>query len=418
MKKVLIIGRGGREHALAIKFSESAKVYAAPGNVGMENIAKIVNIDENDFEGLINFVKKENISLTFVGPEVPLVNGIVDEFEKENLTIFGPNKKAAMIEGSKAFAKELMQKYNIPTAKHETFTEVKKAMEYIKENKITPPYVLKADGLAAGKGVVISESLEEAEATLKEMIEENKFGEASNKVVIEEFLEGCEFSFMAFVNGENVYPLELAKDHKRAYDKDEGPNTGGMGAYSPVPIISNETVKIAIKDILQKTAKAMVAENCPFKGVLYAGLIDTKEGAKVIEFNARFGDPETEVLLPRLESDLYEVIMSVLKKEEITLKWSNETTVGVVLASGGYPNSYKTNIPINIKDTKDVTIYHCGTKNINDKLVTAGGRVLLVTAKESNLKKAREKVYEEIKKINFEGIQYRKDIGLNMSKIY
>jgi len=409
MNKVLIIGHGGREHALALKFSETCKVYAAPGNIGMKDVATLVDIDENNFSELISFARKESISLTFVGPEVPLVNGIVDEFEKEGLTIFGPNKKAAQIEGSKDFAKKLMQKYDIPTSAHETFTEVNKAMDYIKNKPA--PYVLKADGLAAGKGVVIAKNLSEAEIALKDMLKQNKFGEAGAKVVIEDFLEGIEFSFMALVNGEKVYPLELAKDHKPAYDNDEGPNTGGMGAYSPVPQISEKTVKIAIAEILQKTANAMVKEGCPFKGILYAGLIDTKEGPKVIEFNARFGDPETEVLLPRLESDLFGIINKISSGEEVMLSWSSEVTLGVVLASGGYPDKYETGIPIEIGNVEGVTIYHCGTSVHDDSLVAAGGRVLLVAAKEDSLEKAREKVYAEIKKIDFEGIHYRRDIG-------
>ena len=429
MNKVLIIGRGGREHALALKFSETCEVYVAPGNVGMESIATLVNIDENDFKSLIEFSKKENISLIFVGPEVPLVNGIVDEFEKEGLNIFGPNKEAAQIEGSKDFAKKLMKKYNIPTAQYETFTEVEKALEYIKNKKA--PYVLKADGLAAGKGVVIAKNLEEAEITLKEMLEQNKFGSSYSdktskvvaKVVIEDFLEGIEFSFMAIVNGEKVYPLEIAKDHKAVYDNDEGENTGGMGAYSPVPQICDETIKFSISEILQKTATAMVKEGTPFKGILYAGLINTKEGAKVIEFNARFGDPETEVLLPRLESDLFEIINKISNGEKVELKWFSDVALGVVLASGGYPNKYKTGFPIEINsdvknnegsnDNKNITLYHCGTtkENENDNFITNGGRVLVVTSKAKDLETARTKVYEEIKKIKFEGMHYRNDIG-------
>ena len=406
--KVLIIGRGGREHALAMKFSESAKVYVAPGNVGMKNIAQLLDIEENDFPALIQFAKKENIDLTFVGPEVPLVNGIVDEFEKESLTIFGPNKKAAQIEGSKDFAKKLMKKYNIPTAEYETFKDIDKAYKYIQSK--SAPYVLKADGLAAGKGVVIAQNLEEAKTTLKDMLEENKFGKAGAKVIIEDFLEGTEFSFMALVNGKNVYPLELAKDHKLALDGDKGSNTGGMGAYSPVPLISENTIQIAIKEILQKTAEALIKEDCSFKGVLYAGLIDTKEGPKVIEFNARFGDPETEILLPRLKSDLFDIINKISNGEEVELSWSEKASLGVVLASGGYPNKYETGIPIEIGETEGVTLYHCGTKLLGENLVTAGGRVLFITAKENDLDLARKKVYEEIKKINFENMHYRKDI--------
>ncbi|MCL1936333.1 MAG: phosphoribosylamine--glycine ligase [Defluviitaleaceae bacterium] len=414
MNKVLIIGRGGREHALAMKFSESphvSTIFVAPGNVGMKDVATTIDIDENNFSELIKFAKKENIKLTFVGPEVPLVNGIVDKFKENNLNIFGPTKAASIIEGSKDFSKNLMKKYNIPTAEYETFTELRPAVEYLKKSK--PPYVLKADGLAAGKGVVICNNINEAENTLKDMLSQNKFGDAGAKVVIEEFLVGEEFSFMAFVNNEKVYPLELSKDHKTVFENNQGPNTGGMGAYSPVPSITKEIIESSVKNILNPTAKAMVKEGRPFTGVLYAGLISTVDGVKVIEFNARFGDPETEVLLPRLQSDLFLILQDILNDKDINLKWSEEACIGVVLCSDGYPNKYKTEIPINgLKEvSKNINVLHSGTKEKNSEIVTSGGRVLVLTNIANNLKKARENIYNEIEKIKFDGMHFRKDIA-------
>lgn len=339
---VLVIGRGGREHALAWKFAQSEKVekvYVAPGNEGMRDVATPIDIDENDFDALVLFAKENHVELTFVGPEIPLMNGIVDRFKEEGLRVFGPNKAAAVIEGSKAFTKELMKKYNIPTAAYETFTDYEEAVQYIE--KVGAPIVIKADGLAAGKGVTVAMTLEEALQAAKEMLQDVKFGEASKKVVIEEFLDGQEFSLMAFVNGTTVHPMVIAQDHKRAFDGDKGPNTGGMGAYSPVPQISESAVQEAIETVLYPTAKAMIQENRSFTGILYAGLILTNDGPKVIEFNARFGDPETEVVLPRLENDLVDVCNAVLDESELTLQWSDEAVIGVVLAAKGYPEAYK-----------------------------------------------------------------------------
>ena len=316
---VLVIGRGGREHALAWKFAQSEKVekvYVAPGNEGMRDVATPVDIDENDFDALVLFAKENNVELTFVGPEIPLMNGIVDCFKEEGLRVFGPNKAAAVIEGSKAFTKELMKKYDIPTAAYETFTDYEEAVQYIQ--KVGAPIVIKADGLAAGKGVTVAMTLEEALQAVKEMLQDVKFGAASKKIVIEEFLDGQEFSLMAFVNGTTVHPMVIAQDHKRAFDGDKGPNTGGMGAYSPVPQIPESAVQEAIQTVLHPTAKAMIAENRSFTGILYAGLILTNDGPKVIEFNARFGDPETEVVLPRLENDLVDVCNAVLDESELT----------------------------------------------------------------------------------------------------
>ncbi|PEB52913.1 phosphoribosylamine--glycine ligase [Bacillus pseudomycoides] len=410
---VLVIGRGGREHALAWKFAQSEQVetvYVAPGNEGMKDVAIPVAIDENDFDALILFAKENNIGLTFVGPEIPLMNGIVDRFEAEGLRVFGPNQAAAVIEGSKAFTKELMKKYDIPTAAYESFTNYEEAVAYIQ--KVGAPIVIKADGLAAGKGVTVAMTLEEALQAVKEMLQDVKFGEASKKVVIEEFLEGQEFSLMAFVNGTAVYPMVIAQDHKRAFDGDKGPNTGGMGAYSPVPQIPESAVEIAIETVLHPTAKAMIQEGRSFTGILYAGLILTSEGPKVIEFNARFGDPETEVVLPRLDNDLVDVCNSVLDEEELTLKWSEEAVIGVVLASKGYPEAYEKGAVIRGLNTLEgVTVFHAGTAVKDGDFVTNGGRVLFVACKGKDLQEAKDKVYGEITKIESNGLFYRSDIG-------
>ncbi|MGG3522752.1 phosphoribosylamine--glycine ligase [Bacillus pseudomycoides] len=410
---VLVIGRGGREHALAWKFAQSEqveKVYVAPGNEGMRDVATPVAIDENDFDALVLFGKENNIGLTFVGPEIPLMNGIVDRFEAEGLRVFGPNKAAAVIEGSKAFTKELMKKYDIPTAAYETFTNYEEAVAYIQ--KIGAPIVIKADGLAAGKGVTVAMTLEEALQAVKEMLQDVKFGEASKKVVIEEFLDGQEFSLMAFVNGTAVYPMVIAQDHKRAFDGDKGPNTGGMGAYSPVPQIPESAVEVAIETVLHPTAQAMIKEGRSFTGILYAGLILTNEGPKVIEFNARFGDPETEVVLPRLDNDLVDVCNSVLDGEKLVLKWSEEAVIGVVLASKGYPEVYEKGAIIRGLDTlEDAIVFHAGTAMKRGDFVTNGGRVLFVACKAKDLQEAKDKVYKEIAKIKSDGLFYRNDIG-------
>ncbi|PGF10875.1 phosphoribosylamine--glycine ligase [Bacillus pseudomycoides] len=410
---VLVIGRGGREHALAWKFAQSEqveKVYVAPGNEGMRDVATPVAIDENDFDALVLFAKENNIGLTFVGPEIPLMNGIVDRFEVEGLRVFGPDKAAAVIEGSKAFTKELMKKYDIPTAAYETFTNYEEAVAYIR--KIGAPIVIKADGLAAGKGVTVAMTLEEALQAVKEMLQDVKFGEASKKVVIEEFLDGQEFSLMAFVNGTTVYPMVIAQDHKRAFDGDKGPNTGGMGAYSPVPQIPESAVEVAIETVLHPTAQAMIKEGRSFTGILYAGLILTNEGPKVIEFNARFGDPETEVVLPRLDNDLVDVCNSVLDGEKLVLKWSEEAVIGVVLASKGYPEVYEKGAIIRGLDTlEDAIVFHAGTAMKRGDFVTNGGRVLFVACKAKDLQEAKDKVYKEIAKIKSDGLFYRNDIG-------
>lgn len=411
---VLIVGRGGREHALCWKVSKSPlvkKVFVAPGNIGMTDVAQRVNITEDEQDKLLEFIKKEQVELTIIGPEAPLQAGLADRLRSEGHAVFGPDQKAAVIEGSKSFAKELMEKYHIPTADYQTFTEYEAAKAYVEEKGA--PIVIKADGLAAGKGVTVALTLEEAVESLKEMLVNSKFGAASAKVVIEEFLDGEEFSLMAFVNGENVIPLEIAQDHKRAYDGDQGPNTGGMGAYSPVPQISDEEVQTAIQTVLKPAAKAMVTEGRSFCGILYAGLIQTANGPKVIEFNARFGDPETQVVLPRMESDLVEVILAVLKGEEPKIDWSRDAVVGVVCAAKGYPEEpEKGSVISGLELVKEALVFHAGTElDEANKVVTAGGRVLLAAARAETLQAAQDSVYKELENVKSDGIFYRKDIG-------
>jgi phosphoribosylamine---glycine ligase len=413
---VLVIGRGGREHAICRKVSESLtveKVFAAPGNVGMTDVAELVSIEESDHEQLLQFAKDHAVGLTIIGPEVPLLEGLADKFEAAGLAVFGPRAAAAEIEGSKSFAKELMKKYQIPTADYAVFTNYEEARNYVEEKGA--PIVIKADGLAAGKGVTVALTIEEALASLEEMLIDAKFGAASSQVVIEEFLAGEEFSLMALVNGEIVVPLEIAQDHKRAYDGDLGPNTGGMGAYSPVPQIGEDTIQTAVETVLIPAAKAMVQEGRSFCGVLYAGLIKTAEGPKVIEFNARFGDPETQVVLPRLNSDLVQVILELLNGGSPTLEWDDQVMIGTVVAAKGYPEVYEKGAVLtglaNV-NPQEVFTFHAGTdKNEAGEIVTAGGRVLLVGAKAESLVEAQEKVYRELEKLTCEGVFYRKDIG-------
>lgn len=412
--KVLVVGSGGREHAICKKVKESSlvsEVFCAPGNAGIEADATLVPFSETDFDNLVNFAKKEEIGLTIVGPEVPLSAGIVDAFEAEGLKAFGPRKNAAIIEGSKSFAKDLMKKYEIPTAAYETFTSYEEAKAYVE--KQGAPIVIKADGLAAGKGVVVAMTLEEAIDALKDMLLDARFGESSASVVVEEFLDGEEFSLMAFVHGDKVFPMVISQDHKRAYDGDKGPNTGGMGAYTPVPNITDEDVQFGIDEILLPTAKAMIAEDRVFTGILYAGLIQTKQGPKVIEFNARFGDPETQVVLPRLENDLVQLLLDILDDKTPELTWSDDAVVGVVVAAKGYPGEYEKGVEFpDLSVVDQATIYHAGTaKNEAGKLVSNGGRLLLVTAKADTIRAAVDTVYNEMKKIEHEAFFYRKDIA-------
>lgn len=414
MAKVLVIGSGGREHAIVHALSKSKKVneiYAAPGNAGIAKLAMCVNIKDTDVDSLVEFAKAEEIDLVVVGPEAALAVGVVDKMQASGIKAFGPTKAACQIESSKKFAKDLMKKYNIPTAGYETFDDYDSALAYVKENGF--PTVLKYDGLAAGKGVVIANNLEEAQEALKDMLLDDKFGHG--KVVIEEYLEGPEFSFMCFCDNENIYPLEMAQDHKRAYDNDMGPNTGGMGAYSPLPFITNDDYEYALNEIMIPTAKAMVMENTPFKGVLYGGLMKTKDGIKVIEFNSRFGDPETEVVLPRLTSDIYDAFNAIVDGAKPVLTWEDCYTIGIVLASKGYPGSYQKGFVIKNADSDD--IYHMGTKiDDNGNLVTNGGRVLFAVAKGKTLEEANRKANMLVNEIECENLFHRTDIGAKAYK--
>ena len=413
-KKVLVIGGGGREHAIVYALSRSPqveKIYCAPGNAGIAQLAECVAIKDTDVEGLLLFAKETEVDLTVVGPEAALAAGVVDAFRAEGMPIFGHTKAATQIESSKEFAKIIMQKYNVPTAAYQSFSDYAEALAYVKAGSL--PIVLKYDGLAAGKGVVIANTLEEADAALQDMLCNEAFGKG--KVVIEEFLEGPEFSFMCFVNGENVYPMPLSQDHKRAYDNDEGPNTGGMGAYTPLPFVTAEDEAFARKYVLEAVAKGMCQEGLPLTGVLYGGLMKTAQGVKVIEFNARFGDPETEVVLPLLESDAYDVFYGIatgqLSTVNCQLSWRNEATIGVVLASKGYPGSYIKGAVIEGTEQFDGPIFHMGTKNDNGVLKTNGGRVMMCIATGKDIATAREKVYKEIEKIHCDNLFYRKDIA-------
>lgn len=414
MAKVLVVGGGGREHAIVHALSKSSKVseiYAAPGNAGIAKLAMCVHIKDTDVEELVAFAKAETIDLVIVGPEASLACGITDALIKENILVFGPTKAAAQIESSKIFAKDIMLKYNIPTGRYTVFDQFEEANSFV---QISPlPTVIKYDGLAAGKGVVVATTYTEAEAALKDMLLNDKFGHG--RVIIEEYLQGPEFSFMCFVHNETVIPLEMAQDHKRAFDGDLGPNTGGMGAYSPLPFITQEDYDFALNEIMIPTAKAMVKEGVPFTGVLYGGLIKTKKGIRVIEFNCRFGDPETEVVLPRLKSDLYDVILAILNGETPTLEWDKEYSLGIVLASKGYPNHYEKGFVIENADTEE--FYHMGTA-IDDKgnLITNGGRVLFAVAKAETLEKANQKANELVNQVKCDALYHRSDIGAKAYK--
>lgn len=412
MKKILVVGGGGREHAIVDALSRSPqveKIYCAPGNAGIAAQAECVGIKDTDVQGLLAFAQQNAVDLTVVGPEVALAAGIADVFRDNGLSIFGHSRAAASIETSKEYAKHIMEKYGVPTAAFQSFSEYEDALAYVSARPF--PAVLKYDGLAAGKGVVIAQDLSEATEALRDMLLDDRFGKG--KVVVEDYLEGPEFSFMCFVNGSDVYPMPLAQDHKRAFDGDKGPNTGGMGAYSPLPFITEEDRAYALKEVLKKTADAMVAEGSPLTGVLYGGLIKTKDGIKVIEFNARFGDPETEVILPLLKSDIYEIFSAVAegRKPAQMPEWSDESILGIVLASKGYPGSYVKGFPITVDEDIDAHIYHMGTAASEGGFKTAGGRVLMVVCKGASVADARAKANIAAGKVHCDKLFHRTDIG-------
>jgi len=416
--RILVIGSGGREHALVWKIAQSSQVkqiFAAPGNAGIAEIAKCIDIAVDDISVLIKFAKENRIDLTVVGPEASLVKGIVDEFEKENLKIFGPTALAARLEASKVFAKQIMVKSGVPTAHCEIFNDSQQAKDYIVG--LAMPIVIKADGLAQGKGVIIAQSQEEAISAISSIMEEKIFGESGKQVIIEECLIGQEASILVLCDGENFVPLASSQDHKRIFDNDQGPNTGGMGAYSPAPIITDKLMKKILKEIIKPAVKEMLKIGCPYKGVLYAGLMITKEGPKVLEFNVRFGDPETQAILPRLKDELVEIMLAVIEGGlgKVKLSWTKESCICVVISSGGYPGEYQKGKEISglteLKDKEGIAVFHAGTKIVDGKILTNGGRVLGVTALGETIQDAITKSYDAIGKIKFEGMHFRRDIG-------
>ena len=419
--KILVVGGGGREHAIVKKLAQSKKnpkIYVAPGNAGTEENATNVAISVMDFDALINFAKNEKIDLTVIGMDDPLVGGIVDRFEAEGLRVFGPRKNAAILEGSKAFSKDLMKKYGIPTAAYENFNDPQKAIKYLETANY--PIVLKADGLALGKGVLICKTFEEAKSGIEELMIDKSFGDAGNTIVIEEFLEGREVSVLSFVDGTHYALMTSAQDHKRAKDGDEGLNTGGMGTFSPSPFYTEEVDRYCKEHIYQKTVDAMRAEGREFKGIIFYGLMLTKSGVKVLEYNARFGDPETQVVLVRMENDIIDVFEACIDGclDKIDLKFEDNAAVCVVLASDGYPLKYEKGKKItgleNFEGKTDIFAFHAGTKKVNDDVVTNGGRVLGITATATTLKEARDKAYEATKLIDFENKYMRNDIGMSI----
>ncbi len=415
--KVLVVGGGAREHTLVWKLAQSPKVkeiFAAPGNAGTAQIFRNLDISPTDKEALAKAALEKGIELAVVGPEAPMAEGIVDHFQKAGIPIFGPTRAAAEIESSKAFAKELMQKYGIPCARSATFSDFNKARDYVKKQK--PPIVVKADGLAAGKGVVIAGSVEEALSALSSFMESKSLGESGSRVIIEEFLSGKEMSAFIFADGKSIVPIVPACDYKRVFDNDLGPNTGGMGSYSPPQFYNLALAEKVRLTIMEPTVKAMAQEKRQYKGVLYGGLMVSNNAPKVLEFNARFGDPETQVVLPRLKTSLVDIMLAVVndKLADVKLEWSDDACVGVVMASGGYPGSYKTGFPITGLDKldKEIMVFHGGTKlGNNGEILTNGGRVLTVVAMGKTVAEAREKVYANLPRIHFEGCHYRKDIA-------
>jgi len=421
--KVLVIGSGGREHAICWKLQESPRLdqlYVAPGNAGMEVGSKSADIAADDVKGLLDFAKSNTIDLTVVGPEAPLVAGIVDEFQNEGLKVFGPSKAAAQLEGSKVFAKEAMKRFGVPTADFKVFDNAQEAKDYA--SNIQYPAVMKADGLAAGKGVIIAKTKEEAVDSIKLIMEDKKFGAAGDRIIIEDCLEGEEASIIAVSDGENVIPMASSQDHKAIYDGDSGPNTGGMGAYSPAPVVTDAIQKECMEKVIHPMIKGMAAEGNKFVGVLYAGIMVTKDGPKVLEFNVRFGDPETQAILPRLQGDLIDIIEAAIegKLNEVSVEWNPKPCVCVVLASGGYPGKYEKGKDIQglakAEMMYEVLVFHAGTKRyrVGDQrlsVVTSGGRVLGVSALGADIKSAIDKAYQAAGRVSFNNAYYRKDIG-------
>ncbi len=414
--KILVVGGGGREHALVWKLAQSpkvSKIYAAPGNAGIGQLAQCVDIAVDDVSGLLAFAQTNKIDLTVVGPEAPLMAGLADEFEAAGLKVFGAKKAAAAVEGSKILAKELMAKYNISTAKYAAFTDAAAAKAYVEE--LGAPLVVKADGLAAGKGVIVAMDKQTALQAVEDMMQSKVFGEAGNQIVIEEYLEGEEVSILAFTDGYTVVPMESAQDHKRVFDGDQGPNTGGMGAYSPAPVYTPAIAKVVQKSILQPTIDGLRQEGRLYQGVIYAGLMLTANGPKVLEYNARFGDPETQPVLLRLATDLVDIIEAILSGtlQNQKIEWLSQPAVCVVVASDGYPGAYKKGMPIFglVEAAKIATVFHAGTKQKDQAILTSGGRVLGVTALGDDIQKAIDNAYAATAKISFQGAFYRKDIG-------
>lgn len=416
--KILVVGGGGREHAICWKLSQEKqveKIYCAPGNAGIESVAECVDIKDTEIEKLADFAYEHNIDLTVVGPEVPLVMGISDEFSKRGLRVFGPDKSCSRLEGSKLFSKEFMVRHGIPTAKYKEYTDIDKAIEEI--DRFGYPVVIKADGLAAGKGVVIPTNREDAIDTLNMIMRDKKFGDSGNLVVVEEYLTGIETSILAFVDKNTIVPMESAKDHKKVFEKETGPNTGGMGTFSPSTIYSRELAEKVYNEVLIKSLEGFQKDGLEFRGILFVGLMITENGEKVLEYNCRFGDPETQSVLLRLETDLSEIMMAITEDRlsEVEIKYSQDAAACVVLASGGYPEDYeKGKVITGLNDVDDsIVIFHSGTKKSDENIVTNGGRVLGVCSKGATVELAAKNVYANIGKINFEGMHFRKDIGID-----
>lgn len=418
--KVLIIGNGGREHALAWKAAQSPtvdEVFVAPGNAGTHGEPMLTNIDIGitDISALVDFVKQNNVALTIVGPEAPLVEGIVDTFKQHNLAIFGPTQGAAQLEGSKAFTKDFLARHNIPTAAYENFTEIEPAVAYVK--KQGTPIVIKADGLAAGKGVIIAQTEQEAIAAIEDMLAGNRFGEAGHRVVVEEFLTGEEASFIVMADGKNILPLATSQDHKARDNGDKGPNTGGMGAYSPAPVVTDKIAEKVMQTIIEPTIKGMAAEGNEYSGFLYAGLMISPDGdLKVLEYNCRFGDPETQPIMMRLQSDLVELCQAAIEHrlDSISARWDSRASICIIMAAGGYPDSYdKGHIieGLGLVDSDTTKVFHAGTTIDNDQVVTSGGRVLCMAALGNSVSEAQALAYEKVKKIHWQDTFYRTDIG-------